>query len=192
MAGIKKNQTAEEAYKEIIEVIIPNVSAMFLRKTLDYDSGPAFQFLGVKGQFGDINRKFWKLYKALWMDEPLVGEQPIEILHDFIGHCLLTIWLLQKEASEKAIQEKEDQEAELLANRSRLEEEEERYREDKARALREDPEFQRLLEEEEEIERRHTLQQRLRTPVEQRAWDQNYGRPQFADHLKQAGESYDC
>ncbi len=156
MAGLNRNPTAEEAYREIIDVIIPNVTALFLRKTMDYDSGPAFQFLGVKGQFGDLNRKFWKLYKALWLDEDLVGEQPIEILHDLIGHCLLTIWLLQQEENEaRAKDRKQIQEA--------------------------DPELARLIEEEEEIERQH-----VRRNTDQESWSPGYGRPKFADQIHQA------
>lgn len=91
------DNTAKNAYKEIQDRIGPNVLQFFGHKAMDYDTGPAFQFLGSKGQFGDINRKFWKLYKAMWLDEELVGEQPVEILYDLIGHCLLTIWLLEQE-----------------------------------------------------------------------------------------------
>ncbi len=91
------DNTAKDAYKEIQDRIGPNVLQFFGHKAMDYDTGPAFQFLGSKGQFGDINRKFWKLYKAMWLDEELVGEQPVEILYDLIGHCLLTIWLLEQE-----------------------------------------------------------------------------------------------
>lgn len=91
------DSTAKDAYAEIQDRIGPNVLSFFGHKAMDYDTGPAFQFLGSKGQFGDINRKFWKLYKAMWLEEELVGEQPIEILYDLIGHCLLTIWLLERE-----------------------------------------------------------------------------------------------
>lgn len=92
---------AREAYKEIQEVIIPNVASFFGHKAMDYDSGQAFMFLGAKGQFGDINRKFWKLYKALWKEEELVGENAVEILYDLAGHIFLTIWLLQQQAEER-------------------------------------------------------------------------------------------
>ena len=76
----------------------------FERKARDYNSATTgwepHTFLGVKGQFADIWRKIGKLKKALWDDEPLEGEQPLEIIDDLISHLFLTRdLLLQQEAS---------------------------------------------------------------------------------------------
>lgn len=79
----------------IVETIWPRVESLFIEKGKDYQEG--FAFLGKRGQFSDINRKFWKLKRALWDDEPLVGESAEEILMDMIGHCLLTLWVLECE-----------------------------------------------------------------------------------------------
>ena len=83
----------EQAYKEIEERILPRVLEKFLAKGRDY--GDAFALLGPRGQFSDINRKFWKLYRNIWLGKPLEGEQADEIAEDFIGHCLLLIWMLE-------------------------------------------------------------------------------------------------
>lgn len=74
---------------------------LFAEKSSDYgesDGVPAALFLGAKGQFADINRKFWKLKRSLWDGQLLVGEQPEEILMDLVGHCWLTIAVLRKES----------------------------------------------------------------------------------------------
>lgn len=82
-----------EANAKINLFIIPEVLKRFNFKDQDY--GDAFKLLGEKGQFSDINRKFWKLYNAIWLGRELVGEQPDEIAEDIIGHCLLLIYLLR-------------------------------------------------------------------------------------------------
>jgi hypothetical protein len=70
----------------------------FERKARDYNSKTTdwepHKFLGVKGQFADIWRKVGKLKKALWDDEMLEGEQPLEIIDDLISHLFLTRDLL--------------------------------------------------------------------------------------------------
>lgn len=87
-----------DAYRYIMEEVIPRTVEVFHSKSKDYQGGPAFQFLGSKGQFSDINRKFWKLYAAVWEGKDLEGEQPIELLMDIIGHCWLTIYCLEQES----------------------------------------------------------------------------------------------
>lgn len=91
---------AEGAYRVINEEIAPRVLEHFKAKQHDYRGGPAFLFLGSKGQFSDMNRKFWKLYAAIWEGQELDGEQPDEIAADMIGHLLLLLYTLQQEASE--------------------------------------------------------------------------------------------
>lgn len=68
----------------------------FSEKQQDY--ADTHLFLGSKGQFSDMNRKFWKLYRAVWQGQPLVGEQAEEIAFDLVGHCFLLIDSLRKEA----------------------------------------------------------------------------------------------
>lgn len=85
-------------YATIRDEIAPAVLQRFLDKGRDY--GDTFTTLGVKGQFADIHRKYGKLRRALWDDAVLEGEQPEEILQDFIGHCYLTLYLLNQQTKE--------------------------------------------------------------------------------------------
>jgi hypothetical protein len=79
----------------------------FERKARDYNSERTgwepHTFLGVKGQFADIWRKIGKLKKALWDDEPLEGEQPLEIIDDLISHLFLTRDLLLQRGAESQL-----------------------------------------------------------------------------------------
>lgn len=88
---------AKAAYAEVFNDIIPEVVEFFKGKTRDYEGGPAFMLLGSRGQFADMNRKFWKLYQAMWEGKTLEGEQPEEILMDFAGHVFLSIYCLRSE-----------------------------------------------------------------------------------------------
>lgn len=96
---------AVKAYEEIFEKIIPDSIDFFRSKTKDYAGGPAFLLLGSGGQFSDINRKFWKLYQALWLGQTLEGEQPEEIVKDFIGHCWLLLYCLREESQPSVLQD---------------------------------------------------------------------------------------
>lgn len=89
--GSYATDQAESIFKEIL----PAVLDRFVRKNADY--GGTAHFLGAKGQFADINPKFWKLKRALWDGEKLVGESIEEILDDLIGHCLLALYFLDGE-----------------------------------------------------------------------------------------------
>jgi len=82
-------------YRIIMNMIVPQLLAQFLERSKDY--GRAFELLGAKGQFSDINRKFWKLHRAIWLGQPLTreGEGPEECAEDIIGHCLLLIYILR-------------------------------------------------------------------------------------------------
>ena len=88
-----------DARAYIISRLLPEWVDQFLLKAEDYNDNQNenHRVLGVKGQFADIWRKIGKLKKALWHDEPLVGEQPREILMDLVAHCLLTIELMDRE-----------------------------------------------------------------------------------------------
>lgn len=76
----------------IFSEVLPDVLAQFVEKARDYD-GEFFtaDLLGAQGQFADMWRKFGKLHKAMWLGQPLNGEQPEEILGDYIGHVLLSL-----------------------------------------------------------------------------------------------------
>ena len=90
---------ARQAYAEILESIIPECIEHFRGKTQDYSGGPAFQLLGLKGQFADINRKFWKLYQFMWLGEEPKGESIEEILKDFFGHVMLSLYCVRNQNS---------------------------------------------------------------------------------------------
>lgn len=90
---------ATEQARAIFQEVLPTVLERFVRKNADYGSTAAF--LGAKGQFADINPKFWKLKRALWDGEPLIGESVEEILSDLVGHSLLSLYFLALERKEK-------------------------------------------------------------------------------------------
>jgi hypothetical protein len=92
------------AFERIRDDWMPLWLKGFERKARDYNSSSGWEpheVLGVKGQFADLWRKVGKLKKALWDDEPLEGEQPLEIIDDLISHLFLTRdLLLQKQMAE--------------------------------------------------------------------------------------------
>lgn len=57
----------------------------------------AFERLGPKGQISDIYRKVEKLINNVWDGHKLVGESPEQIASEIIPHCLILIWLIEKE-----------------------------------------------------------------------------------------------
>lgn len=93
-------QYTHEAYRSIREDLAPSVMARFMDKAQDYRD--AFAYLGARGQFSDMNRKFQKLKHAIWDGRPLVGEQPAEIIEDMIGHCYLLLYILEQEKHDAA------------------------------------------------------------------------------------------
>lgn len=84
---------------DLLKRHLPEVIALFRQKAKDYSADNMFtaDLLGSRGQFGDLWRKIPKLYKGLWLREKLNGEQPAEILADFIGHCFLALGFLDDE-----------------------------------------------------------------------------------------------
>lgn len=56
--------------------------------------------LGLKGQYADMHRKMQPLKRYMWEGQALslAKESPREILMDLIGHCLLTISMLDRDA----------------------------------------------------------------------------------------------
>lgn len=95
------------AFERIRDDWLPLWLKGFERKSRDYNSlktgWEPHEVLGVKGQFADLWRKVGKLKKALWDDEPLEGEQPLEIIDDLISHLFLTRDLLIRAEAEQRI-----------------------------------------------------------------------------------------
>lgn len=81
-------------YLSIFEKFLPEWADMFTTRSQDY--GDAYKLLGAKGQFSDINRKFWKLKNAIWDGQKMNGEQVPEILNDIISHCFLMMMCLEE------------------------------------------------------------------------------------------------
>lgn len=80
-----------------VDLILGEARELYMRKAAGYKS--TADFLGAKGQFADMNRKFWRIYSMLWTEEvpPDDGEGVEEILMDLMGHCALTIDFLRRE-----------------------------------------------------------------------------------------------
>lgn len=85
----------------IIEDLVPEWAHMFVRKNLGY--GEMHQDLGVKAQYVDMHRKVRKLKRALWDLQDIGDETPREVLMDLIGHCFLTIALIDTEEEKKRV-----------------------------------------------------------------------------------------
>jgi hypothetical protein len=79
---------------DIINVLLPRFLALFSTKNKDYGAG-GHEGLGVRAQYVDLSRKVLKLKRVLWDNEGLEHEQVDEVLLDLIGHCFLTLQLLQ-------------------------------------------------------------------------------------------------
>jgi hypothetical protein len=79
----------------IVNRLVGEWQDKFIEKQHDY--GDDANQLGLAGAFVDIHRKSAKLKRALWDHQVLIGEQPREILLDLIGHCFLTIALIDRE-----------------------------------------------------------------------------------------------
>lgn len=81
----------------IVTVLAPEFIDKFINANAHYGETNA-DVLGEKGQFAEIWRKVGPLKRALWDGLELTREQPREILMDLIGHCLLTIEMLDRQA----------------------------------------------------------------------------------------------
>lgn len=94
------------AVHRITNSLVQEWIELFQRKSEDYNSDPMPGFpegfenadvLGVRGQFAEIWRKIWKLYKGMWNGEQLTGEPTREVLMDLISHCFLAIDMLDRQ-----------------------------------------------------------------------------------------------
>lgn len=89
---------ASGSYRRIVDHHIGEFTERFASKAVDYGDGA--DSLGIRGQYADIHRKFTKLRKSMWDGEELLHEQLDEIMFDLIGHCFLTIDLLNRDKVE--------------------------------------------------------------------------------------------
>jgi hypothetical protein len=83
--------------RDILNGPLRDVVNLFVLRQTEY--GEAANHLGAKGQFADINRKFWKLKRLMWdesVPKDAIGESAEEVLMDFIGHALLSIHYLRE------------------------------------------------------------------------------------------------
>lgn len=94
-------QQNEHMRAAILNRIIPEVADLWSKKNSDYAGQQ--MFLGLKAQFCDINRKFWKLKAFLWDGKKAEFEDPIEVCKDMIGHLLMTIYFLEEEKKQPGI-----------------------------------------------------------------------------------------
>lgn len=94
----KQNQATvmypSKTARHIIEDLVPEWQQMFLEKNAGY--GDMAKDLGVRGQYVDIHRKVGKLRRCMWNGEEIGPESLREVLMDLIGHCFLTIDLLDE------------------------------------------------------------------------------------------------
>ena len=81
----------DEMRRMIVNIIVPTVVGRWLRKNEDYRG--AQMFLGIKAQFIDINRKFWKLFHIVWEGKKPEFESERDIKMDMIGHLLMSLYL---------------------------------------------------------------------------------------------------
>lgn len=89
----------KDPYQVMLDEILPDLTERLRSKSKDY--GEVFRELGIRGQYSDMHRKMFKLRRALWDGQRLVGEQPDEILADLFGNILITLYLLQEAKGEE-------------------------------------------------------------------------------------------
>jgi hypothetical protein len=91
------NDPADMRY--IRDFLVAEWWEQFHAKAEDYNDGAHenHKVLGIRGQFSDMWRKMGKLKKSIWDGKPLASEQPREIIQDLIGHCFLTLAMIDEE-----------------------------------------------------------------------------------------------
>lgn len=99
-SGIELEMNKQKAYptasaEYVCEGLLPEWEELFLQKNAGY--GGMHGELGLRAQYVDIHRKAGKVRRALWEDEDIGPESVREVLMDLIGHCFLTIDLIDKE-----------------------------------------------------------------------------------------------
>lgn len=81
----------------IMGQLLQEFAAKFEANNREY--GNMHQELGIRAQYVDMHRKMGKLRRALWEDTPTSSwrEGPREIVMDLIGHCFLTLEIMDRE-----------------------------------------------------------------------------------------------
>lgn len=96
--GIEQDpEYPSEQARLVIEEVWPRVRDRFLKKNKDYAENAGH--LGLKGQFADINRKFWKLKREWWDGNRLESEPGYEVAEDMIAHLLLALLFMEDEGN---------------------------------------------------------------------------------------------
>lgn len=80
----------------ILQSLLPEV-ANRMQVSAEHYGLSNHRALGAAGQFADIWRKVGPLKRALWDGQQLPRESPREILMDLVGHCLLTVAMIDRE-----------------------------------------------------------------------------------------------
>lgn len=100
-----------ERARHNVEKIGAEALARYIEGSLHY--GDDFQDeTGLKGQWCDIKRKVGPLKRALWDEAILTRESPREICLDLIGHLLMTVDMIDRQADRDAFDRPELRSAE--------------------------------------------------------------------------------
>lgn len=110
--------SSTEQSSRILDEILPNAIALFLRKNADYNivGIDIAATLGVRGQWSDMYRKIAKLKQSMWdqSGEGLEFESAEEVIQDLIGHCLLSLLFLKDERLDKSLDKMSKTKAEIM------------------------------------------------------------------------------
>jgi hypothetical protein len=96
--GEKGNTLALTSQGERVARWLLEAIQLFVQKNSEYGE-PTGDDLGAAGQYADMHRKWKKLKRVLWDNQPdaVVGENIEQVLMDFVGHLGLTADFLHKE-----------------------------------------------------------------------------------------------
>lgn len=92
-----------QEYVDILGDALGDTIARFIAKSNDYPT-ESYKFLGQKGQFSDLARKFFKIKKEVWDDAELAGDEDLfEVIDDMIGHLIILRYLHDKAIREDTL-----------------------------------------------------------------------------------------
>ena len=97
LAGGMNERELNEAWADM-ELILDDALDSWRVKRHDYRD--AFLELGAKGQFSEIWRKVKKLKVSVWDGYDLSGESPAQVAKEIIPHCMMMVYLLDREGKE--------------------------------------------------------------------------------------------
>lgn len=84
--------------QELLQGPVVEALKRFITRNVEY--GETADALGSRGQYADINRKVGKLKRLMWdknVPEWSISEPTKEVLEDLIGHCILSLYYIDKE-----------------------------------------------------------------------------------------------